>query len=92
MVQSVFYMDSDTHHSRIEFEIMTPAEPSESESELREAAEQLLGDIGAMRSGAFFGDFPEWRGGADGDGVRIEWPNLSISAERLRRALSARPA
>jgi hypothetical protein len=68
---------------------MTPAETRGPESELREAAEQLVGDIEAMRSGAFFGDFTEWRTTADGEGVLIEWQNLSISAERLRRALSA---
>ena len=55
--------------------------------EVRAAAEALLGDIEAMQHGDHFGGFTEWRGTFDGEGVMIEWPNLAISVERLRRAL-----
>lgn len=59
-------------------------------AEIRAAAEALLGDIEAMQDGDYFGGFTQWRGTYDGDGVMVEWPNLAISIERLRKALDGR--
>ncbi|MGH7463828.1 MAG: hypothetical protein ACREK1_01555 [Longimicrobiales bacterium] len=57
--------------------------------EVRAAAEQLLGDIEAMAAGHEFGEFSDWRTGWDGGSVFIRWPNLEISAARLRKALGS---
>lgn len=63
------------------------SEITNTSAEIRAAAEQLLGDVEAMQSGDYFGGFTHWRGTFDGDGVMVEWPNLAISVERLRKAL-----
>jgi hypothetical protein len=57
--------------------------------DLQHAARQLLNDIESMAAGSDFefGEFSEWRQSDDGDGVMIAWPNLAISAARLREAL-----
>lgn len=57
-------------------------------SDLQKAARQLLNDVESMAAGSEseFGEFSEWRGAGD-DGVVIAWPNLGISAARLREAL-----
>lgn len=62
---------------------------------LEDAVESLLNDIEAMRlremdvpfSVGWFGGFSNSCTPADVDGVVIEWPNLALSAEEVRRAL-----
>lgn len=70
---------------------MVPNDASNPDSlaALQRAATQLLNDIGAMGAGVDeeFGEFSDWTTGADG-GVVISWPNLAISASRLREALN----
>lgn len=57
-------------------------------SDLHKAARQLLNDIESMSAGSEFefGEFSEWRSAGE-DEVVIAWPNLAISAARLREAL-----
>lgn len=57
-------------------------------SDLQKVARQLLNDIESMAAGSEFefGEFVDWRHGLD-DGVVIAWPNLAISAARLREEL-----
>ena len=53
------------------------------------AIKSLLDDITSMQSGTddnWFGTFSESQEDRDGN-VEIEWPNLAISADELRKAL-----
>jgi hypothetical protein len=59
---------------------------------VREAAKALLNDIEAMvedkhASFVWFGPFGSFAPHGESLSVVIEWPNLVISAERLREAL-----
>lgn len=57
-------------------------------SDLQNAARRLLNDVESMATGSDdeFGEFSEWRSKGD-DGIVIAWPNLAISAAKLRKAL-----
>ena len=57
-------------------------------SDLQKAARQLLNDVEAMAAGTEFefGGFSEWISAGE-EGVLISWPNLAISAAKLREAL-----
>lgn len=56
-------------------------------SDLQKAARRLLNDVESMAAGSeLFGEFSDWRSAGE-DGVVIAWPNLAISAARLREAL-----
>jgi hypothetical protein len=57
--------------------------------ELANAAAQILGDVESMGAGSpeEYGGFSDWRETSDGETVIISWPNLAISARRLRAAL-----
>lgn len=61
------------------------------DAELLDAAEQLLDDIEAMagRGSDEYGEFSNWRRHDSSEGVIISWPNLRISAARLRRTLKS---
>ena len=57
-------------------------------SALQDAARHILNDIESMAadSEVEFGEFSEWRSNGD-EGIVIAWPNLAISAAKLREAL-----
>ena len=57
-------------------------------TDLQDAARHLLNDIESMATGSEFefGEFSEWRSKGD-EGIMIAWPNLAISAAKLREAL-----
>jgi hypothetical protein len=68
--------------------------------ELISAVKALIVDIESMNcvpentvinddSGYWFGEFSEYQENADGDMI-IEWPNLAISVERLKKILDKR--
>lgn len=54
---------------------------------VRKAAESVLSDIDAMRTGAeTFGGFV-WQFADDSESAIVEWPNLAITADALRESL-----
>lgn len=59
-------------------------------SELQKAARKLLNDIESMAAGSEFefGEFSEWMSAGE-DGVVVAWPNLAISAAKLREVLDS---
>lgn len=64
--------------------------PEDQKDSLREAVESLLAEVDAMRcgseQGAWFGGFSETF--YEGDEVSVDWPNLLITATRVRELLS----
>ena len=60
---------------------------------IEKAARALLNDIECMRANGHeldaYGPFSEWESNNRGDRVRIEWPNLTISAAALAKALES---
>jgi hypothetical protein len=60
--------------------------------ELRKAIESLLADIEGMQDPGreyWFGEFEEYDADYESSGASIEWPNLAMGADRLRKALEA---
>lgn len=56
---------------------------------IRKAAEALLVDIESKQKGdCWFGGFTDYAEDTDQGDVEIEWPNLEISAAKLRAALT----
>jgi hypothetical protein len=51
------------------------------------AVKSLLADIEDMQAGNWFGGFSEYTEDYDEFLVTVEWPNLAISAQRVRDSL-----
>lgn len=57
--------------------------------ELIKAVKSLISDIESMqtRDPNWLGPFSEYEDSEDGDGIDIEWPNLAISVEEVKKLL-----